>query len=63
MKTCENCGAQVTDDKGGRCDGTFYCCVHCAFHPLGCRCKHGEFGIQETQPPFEDEEIDELYFD
>lgn len=43
-KICENCGANVPkiyEDS----DGRKYCCAGCLFHPLGCRCKFGEFGM------------------
>jgi len=41
---CRNCGATATgNDSLGP-----ICCAHCAFNPLGCRCKYGELGVAET---------------
>ena len=46
---CANCKTEVPDDKGGKGhDGEPICCAHCAFNPLGCRCKYGEYGVAET---------------
>jgi hypothetical protein len=25
------------------------CCAHCAFNPLGCRCKYGEFEVPQSE--------------
>ena len=43
---CENCGANVP--KVYDCsDGRKVCCPGCIFHPLGCRCRYGELGVNE----------------
>lgn len=63
METCPNCGSKV-EKLGILAEGTSEeqgcCCEHCAFHPLGCRCKYGEFGVAETQqyfdPDFDDDD-------
>ncbi len=59
---CCNCAA-VSPKAGRASDGRVYCCVHCCFNPLGCRCEHGEFGVAETQPGFalEPEDDDDDY--
>jgi len=44
---CQNCGAKCKDEFVGEMDGKIICCVHCAFNPLGCRCKYGEYGVAE----------------
>lgn len=46
MEICENCGAK-TQRCGTAPDGKKICCAHCMFHPLGCRCKWGEYGVAE----------------
>lgn len=44
MADCRNCGAPATgNDPLGP-----ICCAHCAFNPLGCRCRFGETGVPET---------------
>lgn len=45
---CDNCGALV-ESIGTTTDGRKICCVECAFNPLGCRCKFGEYGVAETE--------------
>jgi hypothetical protein len=46
MEICSNCNAEVP--KCGRDSfGNNVCCPHCIFNPLGCRCKHGEYGVPE----------------
>lgn len=45
---CQNCHAEYLtvatyDPRVGN-----ICCAHCMFNPLGCRCKYGEFGVEET---------------
>lgn len=44
---CPNCRA-VVPELLGTVGSKQYCCIHCAFNPLGCRCKWGEFGKPET---------------
>ena len=46
MQTCDNCGAKVPITWQGS-DGRRYCFLHCAMHPLGCRCKYGEIGVKQ----------------
>ena len=59
---CENCGADVPKLYVGS-DGRKYCCPGCLFHPLGCRCKFGEFGmVQEGYQYEEDYDADEEDF-
>jgi len=59
---CSNCGA--VSPLSGRCsDGQVYCCVHCCFNPLGCRCKYGEFGVEETRQDFSEWPPDEAEID
>lgn len=48
---CPNCHAMVPA-LGKSSDGRQFCCVHCCFNPLGCRCKYGEIGIEETRPDY-----------
>lgn len=59
IRTCENCGAKVPAAMGGWLNGTkFVCCPVCVFHPTGCRCRFGEFAMQETylDPDFDEDE-------
>lgn len=46
LEDCVNCpGVKAT----ARLSNTMpYCCIACAFHPLGCRCRFGELGMEET---------------
>lgn len=54
MERCELCGALVPKCGTMNDDAkTKVCCPECAFNPLGCRCKFGEYGVAETQPIFE----------
>ncbi len=55
---CENCGANMPKIYEGS-DGRKYCCAGCLFHPLGCRCKFGEFGIVEDTDYSDDGENDD----
>lgn len=48
MERCDNCGALV-EKCGTASDGKNYCCIHCCFNPLGCRCQYGEYGVAETE--------------
>lgn len=57
METCQNCGAKV-EKCGTMSTGEKICCSHCAFHPLGCRCKYGEIGVAETMQYFDDDDED-----
>ncbi len=59
---CENCRADVPKTHLSS-DGRRYCCAGCIFHPLGCRCKFGEFGVvQDEDIDFSDEDYsDEDY--
>lgn len=42
---CLNCGAAIGPwPLVMSSEGVPYCCRHCAFNPLGCQCKYGEFG-------------------
>ena len=60
MEICDNCGAKV--EKCGRDpNGRKICCPHCAFNPLGCRCRFGEFGVAETQDWSDPDEYDESW--
>lgn len=47
MPVCDNCHAKVPELHKTSW-GQRICCPHCAFSPLGCRCKYGEFGMAET---------------
>lgn len=47
MKACENCGALVPGPLGTDAAGRRVCCVACVFHPEGCRCGVGDFGVAE----------------
>ncbi len=62
MPICDNCHADVPE-LGKTSWGQRICCPSCAFNPLGCRCKYGEFGMAETYQddfyppdPYEDDE-------
>jgi len=44
---CPSCGAWVKK-LGTASDGSKFCCVHCCFNPLGCRCRFGHIGVAET---------------
>jgi hypothetical protein len=59
--TCENCGAVVPHP--GRSEGRLICCAACIFHPLGCRCKYGEYGVEGTMLEFwtDDDELEDCY--
>jgi hypothetical protein len=60
MEICYNCGATV--EKCGRdAEGRPICCIYCAFNPLGCRCKYGEFGVAQDYASYDpgDEDYEE----
>jgi hypothetical protein len=61
---CCNCGA-VSPFAGRASDGRVFCCIHCCFNPLGCRCEFGEFGKEETKQFFggEEDELEDCYGD
>lgn len=49
--SCDNCGAKLNALwPGGRdWEKRRICCADCMFHPMGCRCKYGEFGEAESR--------------
>jgi hypothetical protein len=55
---CENCGANVPKVYQSS-DGRYYCCAGCLFHPNGCRCKYGDFGMVQDDIPYEEEDYPE----
>ena len=61
---CENCNANVPKIYQGA-DGRKYCCPHCLFNPLGCRCQFGELGVAEETDygQFDDDDDDNDDFD
>ena len=60
MRTCDNCGATLPNDQGGRDQrGAWICCPHCMFNPLGCRCQYGEYGVEETREWYANDEDSE----
>lgn len=60
MMICENCNANVPKVYQGA-DGRKYCCPHCLFNPLGCRCQFGELGVAEHTDygQFDDDDEDD----
>lgn len=58
---CDNCRADVPKTYESS-DGRHYCCAGCIFHPLGCRCKFGDFGVTVDIDFSDGEEDDDLCY-
>ena len=47
---CSNCEGLIPAEHFCGTNGPMgrVCCAACVVHPLGCRCRYGEYGVEET---------------